>query len=35
MSLARRGAAMDSLVKEGRWQDRYKEMPINLYGRPC
>src|SRR5207302_1630094 len=31
MSLARRGAAMDRLVKEGRWQDRYKEMPVDLY----
>jgi D-3-phosphoglycerate dehydrogenase / 2-oxoglutarate reductase len=33
MSLARRGAAMDALVKEGRWQDRYKEMPVDLYGK--
>jgi len=33
MSLARRGAAMDTLVKEGRWQDRYKEMPVDLYGK--
>ncbi len=33
MSLARRGAAMDRLVKEGRWQDRYKEMPVDLYGK--
>jgi D-3-phosphoglycerate dehydrogenase len=30
MSLARRGAAMDALVREGRWQDRYKEMPVDL-----
>jgi len=22
-----------SLVKEGRWQDRYKEMPVDLYGK--
>src|SRR6266849_9331847 len=33
MSLARKGAAMDRLVKEGRWQDRYKEMPVDLYGK--
>jgi D-3-phosphoglycerate dehydrogenase len=33
MSLARRGAAMDALVKEGRWHDRYKEMPVDLYGK--
>jgi D-3-phosphoglycerate dehydrogenase len=31
MSLARRGAAMDTMVKEGRWHDRYKEMPVDLY----
>ena len=33
MSLARRGAAMDTMVKEGRWHDRYKEMPVDLYGK--
>src|SRR6266404_4648655 len=33
MSLARRGAQMDALVKEGRWADRYKEMPVDLYGK--
>jgi D-3-phosphoglycerate dehydrogenase / 2-oxoglutarate reductase len=33
MSLARRGAAMDRLVREGRWHDRYKEMPVDLYGK--
>jgi D-3-phosphoglycerate dehydrogenase / 2-oxoglutarate reductase len=33
MSLARRGAAMDAMVKEGRWSDRYKEMPIDLAGK--
>jgi D-3-phosphoglycerate dehydrogenase len=33
MSLARRGASMDALVKEGRWHDRYKEMPVDLYGK--
>jgi len=33
MSLARRGAAMHAMVQEGRWQDRYKEMPVDLYGK--
>src|SRR5262245_27897764 len=33
MSLARRGAQMDALVKEGRWADRYKDMPVDLYGK--
>src|ERR1700741_2881830 len=33
MSLARRGAAMDALVRQGRWQDRYREMPVDLYGK--
>jgi D-3-phosphoglycerate dehydrogenase len=33
MSLARKGAAMDALVREGRWQDRYKDMPVDLYGK--
>jgi D-3-phosphoglycerate dehydrogenase len=33
MSLARRGATMDALVKEGRWADRYKEMPADLAGK--
>ncbi|HEX3952418.1 MAG TPA: hydroxyacid dehydrogenase [Stellaceae bacterium] len=34
MTLARRGAAMDAMVKEGRWHDRYKEtMPVDLYGK--
>jgi len=33
MSLARKGAAMDALVKEGRWHDRYKDMPADLYGK--
>ena len=34
MSLARRGAAMDTMVKEGRWGDRYKEqMPVDMYGK--
>ena len=33
MSLARRGTQMDALVREGRWHDRYKEMPVDLYGK--
>ena len=34
MSLARRrGPAMNALVREGRWQDRYKGMPVDLYGK--
>src|SRR5437764_2957215 len=31
MSLARKGAMMDTMVKEGRWHDRYKDMPVDLY----
>jgi D-3-phosphoglycerate dehydrogenase / 2-oxoglutarate reductase len=33
MSLARKGAMMDTMVKEGRWNDRYKDMPVDLYGK--
>ncbi len=33
MSLARKGAMMDKMVKEGRWHDRYKDMPVDLYGK--
>jgi len=33
MSLARKGAAMDTMVKEGRWRDRYSDMPADLYGK--
>jgi D-3-phosphoglycerate dehydrogenase len=33
MSLARRGAAMDRMVREGRWRDRYSNMPVDLYGK--
>src|SRR5580704_5317400 len=33
MSLARKGANMDAMVKEGRWHDRYKDMPVDLYGK--
>jgi D-3-phosphoglycerate dehydrogenase len=33
MSLARKGAMMDGLVRGGRWNDRYKDMPVDLYGK--
>src|ERR1700726_3280474 len=33
MSLARQGASMDKMVKEGRWHDRYKDMPVDLYAK--
>jgi D-3-phosphoglycerate dehydrogenase len=33
MSLARKGATMNALVREGRWHDRYKDMPADLYGK--
>src|SRR6202043_3776896 len=33
MSLARKGASMDKMVKEGRWHDRYKDMPVDLYAK--
>ncbi len=33
MSLARRGPVMDAMVREGRWHDRYKELPVDLYGK--
>src|ERR1700750_221967 len=33
MSLARRGAAMDRLGREGGGEGRYKEMPVDLYGK--
>ncbi len=33
MSLARKGAAMDRMVKEGRWRDRYNDMPVDMYGK--
>src|SRR3984957_1799428 len=33
MSLARKGATMDTMVKEGRWHDRYKDMPVDLYAK--
>jgi D-3-phosphoglycerate dehydrogenase len=33
MSLARKGASMDTMVKEGRWHDRYKDMPVDLYAK--
>src|SRR3954451_19682215 len=33
MSLARKGAMMDQMVKEGRWRDRYSDMPVDLFGK--
>ncbi|MBV9965131.1 MAG: hydroxyacid dehydrogenase [Alphaproteobacteria bacterium] len=33
MSLARKGAFMDRMVKEGRWRDRYAELPVDMYGK--
>ncbi|HEX5452299.1 MAG TPA: hydroxyacid dehydrogenase, partial [Stellaceae bacterium] len=33
MSLARRGAYMDRMVKEGRWRDRYSDLPVDLYAK--
>src|SRR5947199_9442986 len=32
-SLARKGASMDKMAKEGRWHDRYKDMPVDLWGK--
>src|SRR5205823_13134680 len=33
MSHAHKVATMDTMVKEGRWNDRYKDMPVDLYGK--
>src|SRR5438045_7570120 len=33
MSLARKGAMVDTMVKEGRWHDRCKDMPVELYAK--
>jgi D-3-phosphoglycerate dehydrogenase / 2-oxoglutarate reductase len=33
MSLARKGAEMNALVREGRWHERYGNMPVDLYGK--
>jgi D-3-phosphoglycerate dehydrogenase len=33
MSLARKGAVYDAMVKEGRWRDRYSDMPVDMYGK--
>jgi D-3-phosphoglycerate dehydrogenase len=33
MSLARKGAMLDTMVKEGRWRDRYSDMPVDMYGK--
>ncbi len=32
-ALAKRGAAMHAIVREGRWQDRYAAMPVELAGK--
>lgn len=34
LSYAKRGAALDSMVREGRWAERFKEaLPIDLFGK--
>jgi len=33
MTLARRGAHFDAMVKEGRWPERLKAMPVDLLGK--
>ena len=33
MSLGRKGAMLDAMVKEGRWRDRYSDMPVDMYGK--
>jgi len=33
MSLARKGAMLDAMVKQGRWRDRYTDMPVDLFGK--
>jgi D-3-phosphoglycerate dehydrogenase len=33
MSLARKGATLDTMVKEGRWRDRYSDLPVDMYGK--
>jgi D-3-phosphoglycerate dehydrogenase len=32
-ALAKRGAAMDTLVRDNRWQERQNDLPIDLYGK--
>jgi D-3-phosphoglycerate dehydrogenase / 2-oxoglutarate reductase len=31
LTLARRGAAMDGLVRQGQWWDKYKYLPVDLF----
>lgn len=31
LALARRGAEMDAMVRQGRWWDKYKSLPVDLY----
>lgn len=33
LTLAKRGASMDAMVREGRWRDRMQDMPIDLCGK--
>lgn len=33
LALAKKGAAYDAMVREGRWPDRLKDLPIDLSGR--
>ena len=32
-ALAKRGAALHAMVREGRWADRLKELPVDLFGK--
>jgi D-3-phosphoglycerate dehydrogenase len=31
MTLAKRGVAMDAIVREGRWWDKYQQLPVDLF----
>ena len=33
LALAKRGAALHAMVREGRWAERLKELPVDLYGK--
>lgn len=33
LALAKRGAALHAMVREGRWAERLKELPFDLYGK--
>src|SRR5258708_25389608 len=33
MSLAKRGFGMHAMVQEGRWRDRYAELPVDMFGK--